>query len=138
MKQELQCATASCFCEERGFLACYMVPKDILLLAAKILILLGFFFFPGQMIFPVRDVLYANQGGTTRKKALKAITPINSAHWGIPVYHLSFLFSVLYKIVLCLCFLTVFNVCPARPLAYELQCACILQVSVSVCTNKRQ
>lgn len=46
VKQELQCATASCFCEERGFLACYMVPKDILLLAAKILILLGFFFLP--------------------------------------------------------------------------------------------
>lgn len=104
----------------------------------KSLSFLVFFFFPGQMIFPVRDVSYANQGGTTRKKALKAITPINSAHWGIPAYHLSFLFSVLYKIVLCLCFLTVFNVCPARPLAYELQCACILQGSVSVCTNKRQ
>lgn len=49
-----------------------MVLKDILLLAAKILILLLFlFFFPGQMLFPVRDALYANQGDTTRKKVLK-------------------------------------------------------------------
>lgn len=32
-----------------------------------------FFFFlsPGQMLFPVRDALYANQGDTTRKKVLK-------------------------------------------------------------------
>jgi len=58
-----------------------------------------------------------------QKKVLKAITLINSDHRGIPAYHfLSFLFSVLYKILLCLLFLTVFSCCPARPLAYELRC----------------
>lgn len=95
-----------------------------------------FFFFPGQMLFPVRDVLYANQGGTTRKKVLKAIILINSAHWGIPAYHLSFLFSVLYTILLCPSFLTVFNVCPARPLAYELQCLHFTGLRVSLHKQK--
>lgn len=64
--------------------------------------------------------MYANQGGTT-KKVLKVITLINSDHWGIPTYRfLSFLFSVVYKILLCLLFIAVFNVCLARSLAYEL------------------
>lgn len=49
-----------------------MVLKDTLLWPAKILFLLVFFFLsPGQMLFPVRDALYANQGDTTRKKVLK-------------------------------------------------------------------
>lgn len=50
-EEELQCVTGSCFCEERGFLVCHMVLKDILLLAAKILILLGFFFFQDRCYF---------------------------------------------------------------------------------------
>ncbi|KAL2308666.1 hypothetical protein Nmel_001725 [Mimus melanotis] len=136
-EEEQQCANASCFCEERGFLACHMVRKDTLLLVAKLLILLVLFFFPGQMLFPFRDALYANQGDTTSKKVLKAITLVNSVHWGIPAYHLSFLFSVLYKILLCMCFFAVFNVCPADLLLMNYS-ACILQGSMSVFRNKRQ
>lgn len=67
-EEELQRAAASCFHEEGGFPACHIVLKAILLLAEKILILLVCFF-QGQLIFPVRDALFANQGGTTKKKS---------------------------------------------------------------------
>lgn len=89
-EEELQCALGSCFSEERGFLACHTVPKAIPPFTGKILILLVLFFFfslPRQLIFPVRDALHTNQGGTTKKKiVLKAIAQINSDHWGIPAY----------------------------------------------------
>lgn len=65
-EEELQCTTARCFSKERDFLVCRTVLKAILPLTAKILILV--LFFPGQLIFPVRDALYANRGGTTEKK----------------------------------------------------------------------
>lgn len=63
----------------------------------KSLSFLCFFFFfslPRQLIFPVRDALHTNQGGTTKKKkiVLKAIAQINSDHWGIPAYIFSSFF----------------------------------------------
>lgn len=57
-----------------------------------------------------------------KKKGLKALAPTDSDHWGIHAYQfLSFLFSVLHKVFLCLPFLTVCRVCSARPRANEVQ-----------------
>lgn len=93
-------------------------------------------FFPGQLIFPVRDALYANQGGTT-KKVLKAITLINSDHWGIPAYHfLSFLFFQ-FCTRYCSFLQSLMFVLPDL-LLMNYSASCILQGSMSVSMNKRQ